>query len=366
MMLNVDLKHRFDDFTLDVSFEAPAGITVLFGRSGSGKTSIANAVAGLLQPDKGRITLAGRVLTDTAKRIRVPSHKRRVGYIFQDGRLFPHLSVAQNLRYGRRFAPRNAHPADPDHVIGLLGIGHLMDRRPASLSGGEKQRVAIGRALLAGPDIILADEPLAALDAERKAEILPYFERLRDEMPVPVLYVSHDIPEMSRLASTVIALKDGRVAGQGPADEILSDASATPLGVRAAGSLISARVVAHHPDGLSELEADGIRLLLPRVPGEPGSRVRVRIDAQDVMLSLSEPVGISALNVLPATLTAMRKGDGPGVIVQLDAGGTALLARITRRSADALDLQPGLKVFAVIKAVSVPRDAVTSDPAQGE
>ncbi|WP_436399038.1 molybdenum ABC transporter ATP-binding protein [Roseobacter sp. S98] len=364
-MLELALTQEFDGFSLDVSFEAPRGITVLFGRSGTGKTSIINAVAGLLRPTTGRATINGRTLFDTERAIWIPPHRRRVGYIFQEGRLFPHLTVRQNLLYGRRFAPANAHHEKPENVIDMLGIGHLLDRRPALLSGGEKQRVAIGRALLSAPEILLADEPLAALDTRRKAEILPYFERIRDELAVPVLYVSHSASEVARLATTVVAIEAGRVTGIGPAQAVLSDPGVTPLGVRSAGAMMTARLVRHHADGLSELDAGGLPLLLPRIDQEPGKMLRVRIEAQDVMIATTHPKDISALNVLPAVLTELRQGDGPGVLARLDAGGNTILARITRRSCDALGLRTGMQVFAVIKAVSVPREAVgDGQPAQ--
>ncbi|WP_300013814.1 molybdenum ABC transporter ATP-binding protein [uncultured Roseobacter sp.] len=362
MTLSVSLQHRLGDFDLDVAFEAPPGITVLFGRSGAGKTTIINAVAGLLTPQAGRIASNGTVLLDSASRQIVPPHKRRIGYVFQDARLFPHLNVRQNLAYGRWFAPKSAPREDKARIVDLLGIGHLLDRRPTGLSGGEKQRVAIGRALLASPQILLADEPLAALDEQRKAEILPYFERLRDEVTVPILYVSHAATEVARIATTVVALDGGRVARQGPAAEVMSDPAITPLGVRSAGAMLDARVQAHHADGLCTLEAEGVPLLLPRIDKPVGAAVRVWIEAQDVMLATEEPRGISALNVLETTVTELRLGAGPGVIVQLSFGRAFLLARITRRSAEALALEPGAPVFAVLKAVSVARDAISDAP----
>lgn len=353
MTLSVRLRHRLGTFTLDASFEAPPGITVLFGRSGSGKTTVVNAVAGLLDPDEGRIAAGDWVLLDTARGIRLPPHRRRIGYIFQEGRLFPHLSVRQNLGFGAWFAPRDAPRDDMGRVVDLLGIGHLLDRRPGALSGGEKQRVAIGRALLAAPRLILADEPLAALDAARKAEILPYFERLRDEVSVPILYVSHSAQEVARLATTVVAMEEGRVIRQGPAAEVLSDPSVLPTGAREAGAILAATVAAHHADGLTELEAGGARLFLPRIPQAPGSAVRVRIAAHDVILSRGRPEGLSALNILPGTVREVRPGEGPGAIVVLDTGAGRLLARITRRSAAALGLEPGVEAHAVVKTVSV-------------
>lgn len=351
-MLEVDLHHRLGGFTLAARFVAPAGITVLFGRSGSGKTTIVNALAGLLRPEAGRIAVGERVLLDTAAGVWQPAHRRRVGYIFQEGRLFPHLTVSQNLRYGAWLAPRHAPRVPFDKVVELLGIGALLSRRPGALSGGEKQRVAIGRALLAAPRLLLADEPLAALDAPRKAEILPLFERLRDEFAVPILYVSHSAAEVARLATTVVALEAGRVVQQGPAAEVLGDPEVTPTGARAAGAVIAARLRGHHPDGLSELEAGGLRLLVPAFAAAPGALVRLRIPAHEVILARHRPEGLSALNILPGRVAALRGGSGPGVMVALDTPAGRVLARITRRSAEALGLAPGVEAHAIIKSVS--------------
>ncbi|MCW1931833.1 molybdenum ABC transporter ATP-binding protein [Pararhodobacter zhoushanensis] len=351
MSVSVQITHTQGAFTLDVAFEAPPGITVLFGRSGSGKTTLINAVAGLLRPQAGRIAVEDHVLFDSARGLFLPPHKRRLGYVFQEARLFPHLSVRQNLAYGRWFAPRSAPRADLSRVVEMLGIGPLLDRRPAALSGGEKQRVAIGRALLAAPGLILADEPLAALDEARKAEILPYFERLRGE--VPILYVSHSAAEVARLATTVVVLDQGRVIRQGPAAEVLGDPSVTPLGAREAGALLLATVKHHHDDGLSELDAGGHALFLPHVAQSPGSTLRLRIAAHDVILSRARPEGLSALNILPAVVVEVRAGDGPGAMVSLDTPAGRLLARITGRSATALGLAPGVRCHAVIKTVAV-------------
>ena len=358
MTLSVAVRQSFGDFTLDADFAAPKGITVLFGRSGSGKTTVVNAVAGLLKPQAGRIAVDGHVLLDTTRGLFLPPHRRRIGYVFQEGRLFPHLTVRQNLTYGRWFAPKNAPLEDVGRVVEMLGIGPLLDRRPGALSGGEKQRVAIGRALLSAPEIILADEPLAALDDARKAEILPYFERLRDEVEVPILYVSHSAAEVARLATTVVALEAGRVTKAGPAAEVLGDPGVTPLGAREAGAILETRVVAHHEDGLTELAAGTDRLFLPRLPQQIGAAVRVRIAAHDVMLSVPRPMGLSALNILPASVAEVRTGDGPGAIVSLDTSAGRLLARITRRSAAALELVPGTACHAVIKTVAVAPDNV--------
>jgi molybdate transport system ATP-binding protein len=352
-MLEIAIRHAFDGFTLDAAFCAPPGVTVLFGRSGSGKTTIVNAVAGLLRPDQGRIAAGDWVLFDSAAGIRLAPHRRRLGYIFQEGRLFPHLTVRQNLHYGAWFAPKGAPREDMGRVVEMLGLGPLLDRRPRALSGGEKQRVAIGRALLSAPRLILADEPLAALDAARKEEILPYFERLRDEVSVPILYVSHAASEVARLATTVIALEAGRVTRQGAAADVLGDPAVLPAGAREAGAVLTARLARHHADGLSELEAGGIAMFVPQVAGGPGAQVRLRIAAHDVILSRARPEGLSALNILPGVIRDLRAGEGPGVLVALDTPAGRVLARITRRSAEALGLAPGDAVHAIVKTVSV-------------
>jgi molybdate transport system ATP-binding protein len=213
MALEVDVEHRQGDFRLAVAFAAPDGVTALFGPSGSGKTTLVNIIAGLIRPERGRVAVGGTVLVDRGRGVWLPPHRRRIGYVFQDGRLFPHLTVRQNLLYGRLFTPRAERAAGLDAVIELLGIGGLLQRRPASLSGGEKQRVAIGRALLADPRLLLMDEPLAGLDEARREEILPYLERLRDGARLPIVYVSHVAAEVERLASLVVRLEAGRLAG---------------------------------------------------------------------------------------------------------------------------------------------------------
>ncbi len=349
----------FGGFSLDLAFTAPEGVTALFGRSGSGKTSVVNAVAGLLRPDAGRIAVDGRVLVDRAAGVWLPPHRRRVGYVFQEGRLFPHLDVRANLLYGARFAPRDAEGPEFDAVVGMLGLGGLLRRGPAALSGGEKQRVAVGRALLSKPRVLLMDEPLAALDEARKDEILPYLERLREVTRLPVLYVSHSVAEVARLATTVVMLQGGRVLRAGPVGEVLSDPDAVPgLGVREAGAVLEARLEAQETDGLSVLAISGGRLWLPRIEAAIGARLRLRIHAQDVMLALARPEGVSALNILAVEVVSVRIGEGPGAVVQLRCGQDLLLARITRRSAEALGLVPGMACHAVLKSVAVGRGDV--------
>ena len=362
-MLDVDITHDLGAFHLRASFTAPAGLTALFGRSGSGKTTVINAVAGLVAPRQGRIVVGDRVLLDSAHKINLPSHRRGLGYIFQEGRLFPHLNVRQNLHYGGWFARKDAPRPAFDDVVGMLGLGHLLDRRPGALSGGEKQRVAIGRALLAAPRLILADEPLAALDDARKAEIMPYFERLRDHVNIPILYVSHSASEVARLATSVVAIADGRVIAQGNAVEVLGNPAILPMGARGAGAILLARVVAHHDDGLTELQAGGVPLFLPRVPHPPGSSLRVRIAAHDVILAADRPTGLSALNIIPATVTELRQGDGPGVMVGLDTPAGRVLARITRRSAAQMALAPGSPCHAVLKSVAIAPEDISGGAA---
>lgn len=359
MSLSVDITHRQGDFTLSAKFDAPEGVTALFGRSGSGKTTLVNALAGLLTPQSGRITLSGTTLLDTNAGIALPVHHRRLGYVFQDDRLFPHMNVKANLTYGTRFAPRMSSGAGLDDVCALLGLEPLLERRPSALSGGEKQRVAIGRALLSQPRMLLMDEPLAALDMARKAEILPYLERLRDHTGLPILYVSHSMGEVARLATTVVVLDNGAVTRVGPAEKVLSDPDMVrQIGLREAGAVLPATVTSHHADGLSELRISGGRLFLPRIDAPEGSMTRVRILAHDVILSKHRPEGISALNILPVTVMALRDGSGPGMIVQMQCGEDRLLARITRRSADALAITAGRQLFAVIKSVAVARTDV--------
>lgn len=357
MTLDISLVHRFGNFAIDVSFQAPDGITALFGRSGTGKTTVVNAVAGLLRPDRGRIRVNGNVLLDTDAGINIPVHARRVGYVFQDARLFPHLNVRQNLLFGARFNPMAGAPSALDQVVELLGIAHLLGRRPGTLSGGEKQRVAIGRALLSAPRILLMDEPLAALDEARKAEILPYLERLRDELDIPILYVSHVVPEVARLATTLVAISDGRVVRHGPAAEVLADPNTFPvLGRQEAGSILVATVVGHdHADGMTELSFSGGRIFTPYFQATPGTTHRVRIRARDIILALRPPEDTSALNILPATVRAIGAQEGAIVDVSVRCGAADLLARITRRSLTRLDLREGARCYAILKSVAVAR-----------
>lgn len=344
MSLSVEIKVDWPGFALDAAFEAPAGVTALFGPSGAGKTTIARAVAGLLRPDAGRIALGDTVLFDGA--INLAPHMRGVAYVFQEPRLFPHMSVAENIAFGGK----------PDgDLIELLGIGDLMERRPRTLSGGEAQRVGIARAMASAPGIVVMDEPLSALDAPRRAEILPWLERLRDARRVPILYVSHAMDEIARLADRLVVLEDGAVRAEGPLDEVLSDPTLLPLiGPRASGSVLSGKVTeVNRADGLSRISTAAGPLWLSGQPGPLGSQVRLRIPAADVILATSKPQGISALNVIEVQVTGLEPGSSGGVAVGLQAGTGRLLAHITHRSASALALAPGAPLFAIIKATAV-------------
>lgn len=356
MSLSVNITHRLGDFLLDVAFDASPGVTALLGPSGSGKTSVANSISGLLRPIDGHVHLRERALLDTAKGIFLPPHKRRVGYVFQDGRLFPHLTVEGNLRFGMRFAKEAGNPAE---VIELLGLGALLHRRPGTLSGGEKQRVAMARALMSDPQILVMDEPLAALDEPRKEEILPYLEGLRDQSDIPILYVSHSVAEVARLADDLVILQGGKVVCHGSAEEVLSDPAAIPfVGVREAGSILRAKVLEHGPDGLSRLAISSGELVLPGVSSEVGSSIRIRVLSQDILLSSRRPEGLSSRNILPVTVEALRIGDGPGAAVSLRAGEDRLLARITAQAAREMGLEPGTRCFAILKATAVPKGSI--------
>ncbi len=359
-MLSVAAKRRQGEFLLDVDFAAGAGVTALFGRSGSGKTSVVNMVAGLYRPDRGRIVVGERVLFDSGAGVDVAPERRRVGYVFQEARLFPHMSVRGNLEYGLRRVPRDQRYVDFGQVVSVLGVEHLLDRRPSRLSGGEKQRVAIGRALLASPKLLLMDEPLASLDAGRKAEVLPFIARLPREFDIPILYVSHSMEEILRLADTLVVIDKGRVAAAGPVETLLADIGLRPLtGRYEAGAVIRATVEDHDDGyGLTRLRFAGGTLGVGRIDLPPGQPVRLRIHARDIALALDAPDGTSIRNVFPVTITGMAQANGYLVDVALDAGGCPLWAQVTRQSADSLRLQPGRRVYALVKALAIARSDV--------
>jgi molybdate transport system ATP-binding protein len=365
--LSVDIGARVGTLNIEARFDSVAGsITALHGRSGAGKTSIVNMIAGLTTPDSGRITLGDRVLFDSQSRTCLAPQDRRVGYVFQEDRLFPHLSVRRNLLYGEARARSTGSPLNFAEVVDMLGIDHLLDRQPHHLSGGEKQRIAIGRALLSGPDILLLDEPLANLDIERRADILPFIERLRDATGIPVLYVSHATEEIIRLADTVVMIADGRTIASGPVEDVMSRLDLRPLtGRYEAGAVLNVSVAGHNlEDGLSELEFAGGTLLVPQVEADPGQALRVRVRARDVSLALEPPTGISILNVFRGRILEMAETGTAQMDILLDISPAddgspcPLWARITRRSAREMGLDIGLLVHALIKAVAIDRHSL--------
>ncbi|HSF95850.1 MAG TPA: molybdenum ABC transporter ATP-binding protein [Thermohalobaculum sp.] len=363
MTLSARIDHRFPGFRLEMEFSVRhPGLTAIFGPSGSGKSTTVNAISGLLRPDCGRIEIHGTPVFDSATGLDLPARRRRIGYVFQDARLFPHLSVRGNLEFGARRSPEPPTSAEQGRIVEMLGIGHLLGRRPATLSGGERQRVALGRALLMKPRLLLLDEPLAALDQARKAEILPHLERLRDEARVPIVLVSHALDDVARLADEIVVINEGRSVAAGPVDEILSRLDLLSLTGQSEPMSVIVADVLHHDvqGGLTELGFNGGRLWVARVDADPGAQVRLRIAARDVMLAVERPSGISATNLVPGHVTEINAGPGAYCDIRLDCGGSILLARITRRSAERLGLGPGREVIAVIKSVSVNRQAAAA------
>lgn len=354
-MLDVSARHRLGAFSLDVNFSAQVpGVTALFGPSGSGKSTVLSIVAGLLRPQAGRVALGGSVLLDSAAGVDVAAERRRCAVVFQDAKLLPHLSVETNLRYGARRAPRDATGPEFAEVVGLLGIAPLLRRRPRALSGGERQRVALGRALLARPRLLLMDEPLAALDGARKLEILGFLERLRDVARIPVLYVTHALDEVDRLADTLVLMEAGRVLAAGPLEALAARTDLPALsGRRDAGAVLSCTVQAHDAArGLTRLAFPGAALQVPLRSEAVGVRLRLRLRARDVTVATEAPRGVSSHNVLPSTISAVAPAGPHEIYVTLQVGPTPLLARLTRDSVAELGLIPGRAVFALVKSTA--------------
>ena len=369
MTLFFAARHTFPGLHLDIAFEVPGrGITALFGPSGAGKSTVLAIAAGLLRPDACRVGINGTVLADSESGLWVAPERRRVGLVFQDSRLFPHMSVATNLRYGLR--RRGTDHIGFDTVVDLLGIGALLGRRPHTLSGGERQRVAIGRALLSQPHLLLLDEPLASLDAARKADILPYLARLPAALGLPLLYVTHAFDEVVRLADALVLIDAGRVTATGTLSDLAARAD-LPLAQRDdAGAVLSCTIAGHEAArGLTRLVRGGAALLVPTVNALPGAEVRVRIPAREVILAHGDTRGlaeaISLHNILAGTVRAIAPDPTHrAALVAVDLGGAAVLARVTPDAVHRLGLSAGTPVLALIKSMSVEVLHTLDQPAQ--
>jgi molybdate transport system ATP-binding protein len=357
-MIDVRLNIVYSGFNLDVDLNLPGrGVTALYGHSGSGKTTCLRCIAGLERAEQGFIRINDEIWQDSANGIFVPPHKRALGYVFQEASLFPHLSVLDNLQFGLKRIARSRRRVDMAQATELLGIGHLLERHPQHLSGGERQRVGIARALLTSPKLLLMDEPLAALDSQRKSEILPYLQRLHDELDIPVLYVSHAQDEVARLADHLVLLSDGKALASGPIGETLARLDLPMAMGDDAGVIIEGQVSAYDAEYqlLSlQLPATEMNIRVTHAPMALGQALRCKVHARDISLTLQDSEFSSILNRLPVTVVSEQSADNAAhVLIRLDAGGTPLLARITRYSRDQLGVNPGQRLWAQIKAVAV-------------
>lgn len=353
-MIDFEFNLQRAEFKLQLSARLPErGVIALFGRSGCGKTTLLRCLAGLEPKVQGRLQVGAAVWQD--QHLFLPAHERSIGYVFQEGRLFPHLSVLNNLHYGYKRIAVNERRVQPDQVIELLGLAEFLQRRPDELSGGQRQRVAMGRALLTSPQLLLMDEPLAALDAISKAEILPWLERLHRALDIPVIYVSHALEEVARLADHMLLLEDGKLCAQGPLQELLTRSDLPLAHSDKATSVLDAEVVGYNAEyHLAELKFAGIHLKVPCDSAPKSTHLRIGLAARDMVLSLVPPSQSSTLNVLPAKVIDVNADAHPAhVLVRLAIADAVLLARITRHSSDALLLVTGQQVYAQIKAVAI-------------
>jgi molybdate transport system ATP-binding protein len=360
-VLRIQLKKQRGEFSLDVNIDAPTpGVVALFGRSGCGKSTVVNLLAGLLQPDAGRIELNGEPLFDSAKKVSVPVEARRIGYVFQDARLFPHFTVLGNLRYALKRA-KNPETIGAEETIALLGLEPLLARRPHQLSGGEKQRVALGRALLSQPKLLLLDEPLASLDMARRDDVLPYLEKLRDRLAIPMVYVSHQFDEVLRLATHGVVLENGRVAAAGSINDVsLSPALRSIVGAEAVGAVLDGKVLnIDTANGLAEV-AVGKGTLYLHADTQVGNCVRVQLLARDIILALRPPTGMSVRNALAGTVARIEPDGEHSDLVYVNIGDALILARITRAATTALQLTAGSALWVLVKAVSMRGHPLTS------
>jgi molybdate transport system ATP-binding protein len=355
--IQVRFQLDYGAFQLAVDLSLPgSGITVLFGHSGSGKTTLLRCIAGLEHAPQGFLEINGKVWQDSEKGMFVPTHKRSLGYVFQEANLFPHLSVAGNLQFGLKRIGKSSRPDNLQQILELLGIGHLLDRMPDKLSGGERQRVAIARALVLNPEVLLMDEPLASLDLKRKQEILPYLIRLHQETNIPILYVTHSQQEVAQLADYLVILDEGRELASGSLSEMLSRLDVTMAHEREASTVWEVIISEHEAEyHLTHVVFDGSNLSLPMIDAPIGVPLRVQIYARDVSIVLEAPKATSILNVLSATISGITVDQGGRCVVQLQVGKGAqlLLAHITSKSAQLLKLSIGMSVYIQIKGTSI-------------
>jgi molybdate transport system ATP-binding protein len=354
-MLTVAVKKRRGSFTLDAQFELPTpGVVTLFGRSGCGKSTLVNIVAGLLQADGGRVALDDEVLLDSERGINVPPEGRRIGYVFQDARLFPHFSVAANLRYAAKRARARPYVGF-DTVADLLDLGFLMERRVHQLSGGERQRVAIGRALLSQPRLLLLDEPLASLDAARREEVLPYLESLRDQLSLPMIYVSHNFDEVLRLATHIVLLEAGLTVAQGGVGEMsLNPKLRAIIGADAVGAILEGTVLGNESSsGLTRVQVGAGELKFHTVNGATGAKLRVQLLARDLIVATQLPQNLSVRNSLAGVVTTVTHDDASSDLIGIDIGGMEIMARVTKAATRDLAIAPGVPVWALVKAASL-------------
>ncbi|MGE4496756.1 MAG: molybdenum ABC transporter ATP-binding protein [Deferribacterales bacterium] len=356
-MLEFRALKRYPAFTLDVSFKTTEGmVTGLFGRSGSGKTSIINIAAGLVKPDEGYVSVGGKVLYDSRNKINLPAPSRNSGYIFQDGRLFPHMTVEANLRYGMKRSAENGHKAKFDDVVELLGIGGLLKRRPHRLSGGEKQRAAIGRALLSSPDFLLMDEPLSALDSNRKEELIPFIGKMVQTFKLPVLYVTHSIDELFSLCDNVVLMNNGKCTDSGSVEDVVSrPANREILSLSGRVSVLRAYAVSESEPSIITFENG--KLGIPTSKHATGTELRVAVHSDDVTLALTKPTGLSARNIMKGTVTAMDRSDDGAVAVTVDVG-LPVYATVTRSAVSELGIRTGMEIYVIMKTIALSRLSV--------
>ena len=353
--LNIRYALKRAAFSLDVDVEfAMRGITGVFGPSGAGKTTLLRCIAGLERPDSGRLVANGSVWEDTDARVSRAVHKRRIGYVFQEARLFPHMDVLGNLRYGQKRSTPVESAIDLEQAVALLGLGSLLGRAPATLSGGEAQRVAIGRALLRGPELLLMDEPLAAIDDARRGEVLPFIEKLHSDVGVPIVYVSHNIDEICRICDQLAVMDNGRISTQGNLQTVLLQTEVACLSGREAGAVLDAAVESYDSsDKLTHVVAGGSGLWVPGETGPAGTALRLRVRADDVSVCLERPRGTSILNVLDAAIERIQKESSGTALLHLRVGSNVILARVTQRSCNELSLSPGTNLYAQVKSIAV-------------